>query len=329
MQGFDCATTPADLETTLQLLHLYFTRHRFDQAALDRRLATLRESLVARHNMPFTYLQDTVVMRRGNYHPRSSALITDPADLDRVDMGQIRDICARAFDNPQQFNYVLTGTLDPEKVRPLVEKYIGSLSGARHPNSWRDVGRRPPKGHATADFERPMEEPISTILVEYTREVPEYDYRLSLAMALLQHVVEPRLTRVFREERGATYSVDMEGSASRLPVPILHLIVSFQTKPELLDGLRPLIDRELRALAAEGIAPEDFANAKEYMAKLLAQNQESNMYWAGRMKNYVRFGELYGDPVEVLESVGADYVHSLLTGLLDADNVLTVIMRPQ
>ena len=329
VHGFDCATTPADLETTLQLLHLYFTQPRFDRETLDRRLASMRESLASRHNMPFAYLQDTVVMRRSDYHPRASLLISDPADLDRVGMGQICEIYATAFDNPQQFTYVLTGTLDLEKVRPLVEKYIGSLRGTEHTDRWRDLGRRPPKGHATADFKRPMEQPVSTIFVEYTQVIPEYDYRQSLRMGLLQQVLEPRMTRIFRTERGATYSVNMEGSASRLPVPILHLIISFQTKPELLDELRPLIDRELRTLAAEGIDPEDLAKAKEYMAKVLVQNQESNFYWEGRMKNYIRFGELYGDPVEVLESITTEEVHTVLKGLIDADNVLTVIMRPE
>ncbi len=329
VHGFDCATTPADLETTLQLMHLYFTQPRFDREALDRRLASMRENLSSRHNMPFAYLQDTVIMRRSDYHPRASLLITDPAELDKVDMEQIREIYATAFDNPQQFTYVLTGTLDLENVRPLVEKYIGSLNGREHPDMWRDLSRRPPKGHATADFTRPMEQPVSTIFVEYTQVIPEYDYRQSLQMALLQYVLEPRMTRIFREERGATYTVDMEGSASRLPVPILHLIVSFQTNPELLDELRPLIDRELRKLAVEGIDPEELDKAKEYMAKVLVQNQESNIYWKGRMNNYIRFGELYGDPVELLNSITPDEVHTILKGLIDADNVLTVIMRPE
>lgn len=329
LHGLDCATTPADLEATLQLMNLYLTRPRFDQDALDRNLASIRENLLTRHNLPFSYLQDTVIMRRSNYHPRASLLITDPAELEQVDMEQIRHIYSEAFDNPQQFTYVIVGALDLEKIRPLVEKYIGSLHGTEHPNEWRDLGRRPGKGVVTVDFKRPMEEPISTIFVEYTQEIPEYDYRKSLEMALLQQVVEPRMTRIFREERGATYSVQMEGSASRMPVPILHLIVSFQTKPELLDELQPLIDRELRTMAAEGIDPEDLAKAKEYMAKVLVQNQESNIYWEGRLRNYLQYGELYGDPVELLDSVSAEDVRSILKNLLDANNILTVIMRPE
>ncbi len=329
LAAVDCATTPADLEPTLQLMNLYFTQPRFDQDALNRNIASIRDNLLSRHNLPFSYLQDTVVMRRSDYHPRASLLITDPADLDKVDMEQIRQIHSMVFDNPQQFTYVLVGALDLEKVRPLVEKYIGSLHGTEHPNEWRDLGSRPGKGVVTVDFKRPMEEPISTIFVEYTREIPEYSYRKSLEMGLLQQVVEPHMTRIFREERGATYSVQMEGSASHIPAPYLHLIVSFQTKPELLDELQPLIGLELRRMIAEGIDPEDFAKAKEYMAKVLVQNQESNIYWKNRLRNYLQYGDLYGDPVELLDSITPEEVHSLLKGLVEADNVLTVIMRPE
>ena len=329
VQGFDCATTPADLEATLQLVHLYFTQPRFDAEALDRRLASMRDNLIARKNMPLSYLQDTVIMRRSNYHLRASGLITDPGDIDKVDLGEIRQLYAAAFDNPQQFTYLLTGTLDLEKVRPLVEKYIGSLHGVSHANEWKDVGKRSPKGRVTSDFTRPMEQPLSTIFVEYTAEIPEYTYKKGLTMALLQQLLEIRLTKVFREDRGATYTVDMEGSLSRLPVPETHLIVSFQTKPELLDELRPLIDQELRAVVRDGVDIDDFGKITEYMAKRLVQSEESNLYWEGLMRNYLQYGELDPDRAAILDSITPEDIRAALRELVEADNVLTVIMRPE
>src|SRR5690606_25501035 len=70
-EGFGCSASPSDLETLLKLVYMYYTEPRFDQEVLHQDLRKFSESMEARDKNPMSALQDTVLMARSNYHPRS------------------------------------------------------------------------------------------------------------------------------------------------------------------------------------------------------------------------------------------------------------------
>ncbi|MGV8093775.1 MAG: M16 family metallopeptidase [Mangrovibacterium sp.] len=328
-ETFGCASTPSDYETMLQVVYLYFTSPRFDEDAFNKNKQKIKENLVSRKNMPFSYLQDSVTMLRSNYHFRASNLILDPDDVDKANLRQVKVIQRKLFDNPQQFTFFFTGAIDPEKAKPIVEKYIGSLKGAhRHADQWKDVGKRPPKGVIRSDFTRPMETPKSTVFIEYTKET-DYSLKKSITMAMLKNILDIRYTRLIREDKGGTYSVDMEGSLSRLPVPVMHLIISFTTRPEMMNELEKIVHEELDRLVKEGIDPDDLVKSREFMLKSITQSKEGNYYWHSALRTYLQYGENTTHSEEVINSISKEDIQAALKELIEANNMLTVVLRPE
>ncbi len=327
-QNIGCATNKTDLETTLQLVHLYFTEPRFDEEAYNRELQKVRENIISRKNMPFSFLQDSVVLLRSDKHPRAVNMITTLEDADKANIDDVKKLYARLFGNPQDYTFVFVGALDFEQMRPLVETYIGSLKGPAAPSMWKDLGKRSPKGIRTSDFKRQMETPLSTVFIEYTKE-SEFTNKKAFTMTMLQQILEMRYTKLIREEKSGVYSVDVEASMKRMPVGVLSTIVSFQTNPELLDELVPVVHEELQRLVKEGIDEVDFQKGREYLLKQIEQNKKSNFFWSNAMRTYVQYGTDQTEGAEIVANLTPEDVHALLKELVEANNILKVVMRPE
>jgi zinc protease len=327
-QTIGCATNETDLETTLQLVHLYFTEPRFDEENYNRDLKQIRENIISRKNMPFSSFQDSAVLLRWNNHPRAINMIMNLDDLEKAKFEDTKEIYTRLFGNPQDFNFLFVGAMDTAQMRPLVEKYIGSLKGPAAPSKWVDRGKRGPKGIRTSEFKRAMETPLSSVFIEYTKEV-DYDQKKAFTMTMLQQVLEIRYTKLIREEKSGVYSVDVEASMKRMPVGALSAVVTFQTNPELLDSLTPIVHQELQRLVKEGIDEVDFQKGKEYMLKQYDQSIKSNFFWSFAFRDYILYGNDRTEGPEIVKNLTPEDLRVLLKELLEANNILTVIMRPE
>lgn len=327
-QNIGCATNMTDLETTLQFVHLYFTDPRFDEESYNRDLRQFKDNILSRRNMPFSALQDSVVSLRWDRHPRAVNMLMTLDQVEKAKFEDARKLYKQLFGNPQDFTFAFVGAVDSVQLRPLVEKYIGSLEGPAAPSMWVDRGKRSPKGIRTADFKRPMETPLSTVFIEYTKE-REYNSKDAFTMTMLQQVLQMRYTKLIREEKSGVYTVDVESSMRRMPVGSLSTIVSFQTNPELMDQLIPVVHEELQRLVKEGISEEDFRKGREYMLKAYTQSTKSNFFWSSALRNYIQFGTDQTEGPEIVKTLTPGDLNVLLKDLVEANNILTVVMRPE
>lgn len=326
--GLDCATTPADLEAMLQVVYLHFTAPRFDPESFAIYKNKMKENLTVRTSNPFSALMDSVTLIRGNYHPRASNLILNPGEVDQVSLERIKELYPVFFGNPADFKWFITGAVDTVSLRPLLEKYIGSLRGNGGELMWKDVNKRPPQGRYVSDFSKKMETPKSTTFIEYTSLNCGYSYRLSTAMRLIQGILEIRFNELIREEKSGTYSVDIEGSLSRLPVPVMHLIVSFESAPGRMDELRKAVFEEMKKIAEQGVDPKALEKTREYMLKIYKENQLSNNYWQSIMLDYIRNGQDNQDgSLEILNSITAEEIQTIIRQLVNESNVADITMR--
>lgn len=329
-ETIDCSTTPSDYETMLKLVYMYFTEPRFDEEAFKMDMQKTKENLISRKKNPFSALQDSVTYIRGNHHFRSSNLILDPNDIDKVDFNRIKEIYKQAFGNPGDFVFVLTGAIDLVKAKPLIEKYIGGLNGTHRKDQWRDVGKRNPKGPVTIDFKQKMETPKATTFIEYTSEAP-YSFRRSIGMQLLQGIMDIRFNKLLRDERSGIYSTMTEASIVEHPVSKLQLIVSFETDPKLMDELTKVVHQELQRLSVEGIDAIDLAKSREYMNKGRIQRLTNNSYWQYILFTYATKNGIDNDKdtEKILNEISTAELKALIAEVIKPNNVVTVTMRPE
>lgn len=328
-EGFDCATTPSDFETTVRLMYMYLTEPRFNEADFSIEMKKLKENLAARKKNPFSSLQDSVTYWRSNHHFRASNLILDTTTVNKIDFNRLRELYKQRFGNPGDFTYVITGAIDTAAVRPIIEKYIGSLKRSESIGKWQDVGKRPPVGVKKVDFKQKMETPKSTTFIEYTKLAP-YTYRRMTAMQLLQGILDIRFNKLLRDEKSGVYSTAIEASNTELPVSRLSVIVSFETDPPLMDELSAIVHRELKRLVTEGVDAADLAKSLEFMQKSIAQRRTNNYYWHSVINTFARNGrDIFTGSEELPNQIDAGEITALLKELIYANNVLSVTMRPE
>ncbi|MEZ5258984.1 MAG: insulinase family protein [Ilumatobacteraceae bacterium] len=194
----------SDLETLLQLVHLYFTSPRADQAALDNYVAGALPFADDPTRDPdtagFLALADA---RWGDAALRwTSALSRD--QLLGLTAPDIERVFGDRFANPGDWIMTITGDLDVGETTDLVRTYLGSLPGTGVTEAWVDLQPDPPSGITEREVQAGTGDKGS-LTVLYT--VPwDASTRDELTLQLLSTVMTSRLTDHVREELGASYS---------------------------------------------------------------------------------------------------------------------------
>ncbi len=208
-EGLTGSASPADLETLFQLIWLNMTSARGDSVAFRSIMQRLRSLLANRAASPEAVFQDTLAVTISQHHPRARPVTVDV--LDEVDLQRAMATWRERFGDAGDFTFVFVGSFALDSIRPLVERYLGSLPAAGRVERARDNGIRPPDGVVEKVVYKGVEPSSQTILLfsgpaTYVRET-------QVALTLLSRVLETRLREVLREELGVrTASMSRPGS---------------------------------------------------------------------------------------------------------------------
>ena len=122
VQG-SCVTK--DLETALQIAYLYFADPRFDQKEFDAGIQQIKAILPnIASNPDFIFQQETNKVIYGN-NPR--VVDINEEVLANADLATIERVYRELFKDAAGATMTIVGNVDPEAIKPLVEKYIGSI----------------------------------------------------------------------------------------------------------------------------------------------------------------------------------------------------------
>ncbi len=270
------STIPKETETMLQLIHLYFTSPRKDKDAFDSYITKQKQlyaNLVA--NPQFYYSAEFQKLMTGN-HPRGGAL-PKPEDFDKINFDRAIQFYKERFANAGDFTFLFVGAINEESIRPLLEKYLGSLPSADKKETFRDLGIRPPAGKVEKEFLK-GEEPQSLVNIVFTSPVP-YNTNDAYALKSLGEAVSIKLVEQLREEKGSVYGVGAFGGMQKIPYSFYTFNISFPCAPENADTLTRAAIDELRKVIKSGISAEDVAKVKEQQKRKLEVDLKQNQFW--------------------------------------------------
>jgi zinc protease len=248
--------------------------------------------------------------------------------LGKVNLEKLQAIYKDHFSDPGNFTFEFAGKIDPEKVKPLFEKYLASLPSVKRTQAYKDNGIRPPKGEVKRDFKHESKTPRTSVYVNYSGSSP-YSAGDRILGAALRHVLELRYIESIREDEGGAYSIRVQYNLNKLPVPSFSLIVSFETDPVKADKLIGIVYKEINKMVENGPSEADLQKAKEYFLKQRQEDMKENSWWLSRMDDYyfynLDFLTGYNDQVNALN---VQSVHDYARKVLTQGNVVQVVMRP-
>ena len=320
--------SPKDIETILQLVYLNFTAPRFDDSDLNN-LKKMYAPYFANMEQDPNYICSKELQKTlFNNHYRQQ--ITSAAQIEALNIATLQSVHSQLYGYADDFRFVIAGNIDLETLKPLVEKYIGSLPTSKKVEyAVVDDGVRTAEGEVTNDFRTPMQQPKVSVRLNYTGAI-ENNAKNRLIVDLLGRALDSRYMVSIREEKGGTYGVGVSGSIDKYPVETYQLSIAFDTNEALADELIAICDAEIRKIAENGPLAEDIAKSKEFLQKNYNNVLESNNGWISAISRYYDEGYNYKDEyLGILESVTADDVKAFAQKLLNDGNRTLVVMRPE
>ncbi len=319
---------PKDLETAFQLLYLEFTDPRFDPDEYNvgkQQIAAVLPNLLQTPNFKFQQqLQKTISC--GN--PRS--VILDEEVLGKADVAVVERNYRKLFNDAAGVVVYIVGNVDVETLKPLVEKYLGSLPKGKKALKWVDDGQRFPAGHVVNEFKVDMQTPKTTVFQYYVTYDTKYSVAEKVNLTAANNIIDMIYTDTLREEEGGTYGAQSMTATNKYPVDRAYIQVYFDTNPSSADKLRELALAGLKKLAAEGPTEEQMTRVKENFKKNVPEKRIQNNYWMDVINHWYRFGQAdYDAEYEAaVNALSAEGVRDAVAKILASGNYGEVVMSP-
>lgn len=325
-ERIESSTTPKDLETMLQLNHLYFTSMRMDLDAYSSWRERSRAAIANRESEPSAALHDSLIGIIYDNGERAQPLHS--SDLDAINYEHIMQIARERFSNAADFTFIITGAVDEATLLPLIEQYIASLPTNNHfesPNT--DViGYR--SGQHQHMFNRKMEIPmVSSMFFDHADIKYSLKNKLSLDLALSS--LSETLLEEIREKESGTYGIASYGDIISTPKSQQksYIQIFYQTDPEKFIYLNQRVRDIVEKFAAEGPSAESLAKGKEYMLKNNREHRRDNSYWQNAISEKLKTGvDLTRDFETILIGITTKDIRQLITTILRQKNHTEVIM---
>lgn len=325
--GVSGSSSPKDLETALQAAYLLFTEPRFDEAEYMigiNQINALMPNLKSNPDFQFSIAMNNILY--GN-NPRVVNLTEET--LAKASLATIERVYRELFKDAAGAVVTIVGNVDLATLKPMVEKYIGSLPKGKKATKINEANLiNFAEGQVNEKVVLPMQAPKSTVVQLYSAYVP-VTTKESVALDAANYIIDMIYTKTIREDEGGTYGVGTSMVGQRSPVQRMIAQIYFNTNPESAEKLGNLAEKGLRELAANGPTAEQFNMAMENFKKNLPESRINNSYWMNCLQNWNQLGIVYDKEYEeAINTLTTEDVKAALQELLSQDNVIKIASFP-
>lgn len=319
----NCA--PKDIETALQIAYLYFADPRFDEAEYQVGIDQINALLPNLVNQPNFKLQTEIHKSLYGDSPRTVSLSED--SVKKADLKTLETVYRRLFADANGATMVIVGNVDLQTLKPLCEKYLGSIAKGKKPLNGEYDTAKIVKGKVTDHFAVNMQTPKNTVLQVYTADMP-YDVDTKICLSAAQNILDMIYVDTLREEEGGTYGASCAMVLD--PDDNLALIqVYFETNPTQSESLRKLAIDGLHKLAYDGPTEEQMTRVRENMSKNVPEDRIQNRYWLSNILMSQRYGVDYDTEYQTaVENLSAEKIQKVLQEILEQENFIEIEMSP-
>ncbi|MEG2528104.1 MAG: insulinase family protein [Mucinivorans sp.] len=326
--GYDGSSSKKDFETMLQLNYLYATAPRFEARDWQVMMDKVCTSINGRLKDPMRIFQDSLTVSLANHNPRMM-----PRSLERVNKAsfeKMKKVYNDFFALSDGMTFIITGSVDPDTIRPLVEKYIGSLPVAKKAKT-PVIGPYvvdQPKGKIDNIFVTPQQAGRVTAMVATMGDV-NYSLAEKLNLEVAASALNNAYTRIIREAKGGAYVVQNGIGVECLPRPVFTNTTIFLTDSSKLNAVLPEVQLCIDTLLSNGPSINDLSKAVEAMSKQFTQDNNSNSTWSGYLYDwYLTDADPYTTYIEELRRITPESVRQAAVRAFKQGNVVTVIQKP-
>ena len=327
-EGLSGSSSRKDMETMFQLIYLRFTQPRADANAFGVQSSQMRTMLANQSSSPeFAFFQALNNTRYQN-HLRRRPLTS--ADADQLNLDKSLEFYKDRFADASDFTFFFVGSFDLETIKPLAERYLGSLPSIRRKETWKDVGARTVPGVVEKRVEKGSE-PKSMAAIVFSGPF-QFDQSHRVEVRAMSEILQTRLLEVIREELGGTYSITAGANYQKIPTPEYSITIQFGSAPERTEALIKRVFEEIEKLKVNGPTEKQLNDEKEALLREFETNVKTNSWLLTQIFQRYYIAEdpagLWNIP-EFYKKIDAATIQQAAKTYLNTKNFVEVTLFPE
>ena len=297
--------TPEDLEDGLRLLHLLMQDARIEPTLVElwknQELQTLASEL-------------TDIGSRGYEAVRLVLSGSDPRQV-RLTAEQVNERAAAIPEAQAWLDDILrsapmeiavVGDIEEERAIELAAMYLGSLPRRQRQDTSLDAFR------GVAGFTGPITRTVEVETITprahpilLWRSAPWHDVRGRRLMFIAARILERRIRKEIREDRGLTYSAETYVHPSRVYPDMSALYVDFTADPEKVTEAVEVAKRTVEEFAASGPTDEEVETVRTQLRNSLETMLKEPQFWVYILADLEYHGTRLEDIVGLVDKLMA------------------------
>ncbi len=328
-QGFSGKCATADLETTLQLIYLYYTEPRSDKEAFDAFTSKMKSQLMFVANNPQFAFYKKLIETVTQNDPRS-IVIPSAEQLDKINLEKAFDFYKNRFDDASETKFFFVGNFETETIIPLLHKYLGGLPSKGQKETWKDVTPKFPQGIVEAIVNKGVEEKGFVGLVWNTDF--EWSSKNLLVEKILTRILDIKLRETVRENEGGTYGLQVRDQVDKFPKSEYSLTIIFGCDPKRQDKLVKVIYGEMDKIIKNGPTEEDMNKIKETLIRERETDLKKNDWWVRKLENLYYYDQpktSFANFNDEVKAVTNEEIKAAAVKYFNMKNYVKVYLKPE
>jgi zinc protease len=328
--GFGGNSSVKDVETLFQLIYLCATQPRLDKSLFDAWVQKQKAGTQFILADPQTSFVDTFYNVLYQNNPLSSIAIPKPDYFDKINLERAMAIYKEQIQNQVGATFIFTGSIDINKMKPLIETYIASLPVRGNGLEFVDNGVRTIKGNQYLKANKGKEKK-SLILNYYSGDV-EYSYDLALKAQALSEILNIKIIEDLREKMGGIYGGGIFGGVNKYPYSNYTFFLQLPCGPENVEKLQIAAAAEIDTIKMQGPQQKDLDKVKKTWLEKYKVNIKENGFWLGKLQGIYMMGDKALEIFDYEKNVNAitvDDIKKTANLLLNGKNVFKAELYPE
>ena len=332
---FNATANKNNLEESLQLINLMFTKPQFGEDAwktIYTQYSEIADSYGAKPMQVFSDKIDELVMGKNIY--------SAPFNKDyvkKMDPKIAEKVYRERFANPADFTFIFVGDFNEKELVDLCAYYFGSLKTNDKFDETKYVYFPFPKESKSIVVNKGIDDK-GHIYMAFGDSLPVCDdidekFRENEIIHQLASLLNIRLREVIREDKSGSYGVSTNGYIDGWPERYYRVSIEFGCEPARQDELYETVIDTIKEIQKGNISDDLIEKLKETYIRTTETNMRNNYWWLNRFTAEVLFEYeptwFTKDTGKVAEWITKEALVEAANKYLNTDIVLKAYLKPE
>ena len=332
---FNATANKNNLEESLQLINLMFTKPQFGEDAwktIYTQYSEIADSYGAKPMQVFSDKINELVMGKNIY--------SAPFNKDyvkKMDPKIAEKVYRERFANPADFTFIFVGDFNEKELVDLCAYYFGSLKTNDKFDETKYVYFPFPKESKSIVVNKGIDDK-GHIYMAFGDSLPVCDdidekFRENEIIHQLASLLNIRLREVIREDKSGSYGVSTNGYIDGWPERYYRVSIEFGCEPARQDELYETVIDTIKEIQKGNISDDLIEKLKETYIRTIETNMRNNYWWLTRFTAEVLFEYeptwFTKDTGKVAEWITKDALVEAANKYLNTDIMLKAYLKPE